>query len=107
MHVVGDQKTVIEGKQDVFVGGVRKTRVDAMDELSSPTIHLAADGLLIARSGALTAVTAGSMLVCAAPTIHIGGTAVIVAGKTVDIVGEAKVTVSAPTVFRRPPPVPA
>lgn len=93
VHVVGDQKTVIDGKQDVFVAGVRKTRIDTKDELSSPIIEIAADGLLVAKSGAVTQVSAGSMLLCTAPTVHVSGGTVMIDGKTITITGGSVVNI--------------
>jgi type VI secretion system secreted protein VgrG len=93
--VDGNQKTHIKGNQDVTVDGTRDTRVGVKDSLSSPIIEIAADSLLVAKSGAVTQVTAGSMLLCAAPVIHVAGGLVIVDGNIINITAKAAVNVVA------------
>ena len=83
VHVVGDQKTVIDGDQKVVIGGKRETTVGVEDKLASPVIKIQAEGLLLAQSGAVTQVEAGSILICAAPVITISGGSVSIAGTAV------------------------
>ncbi len=93
--VDGDQKTHIKGNQEVTVDGKRDTRVGVKDTLSSPIIEISADSLLVAKSGAITQVTAGSMLLCAAPMIHVQGALIAVEGTTINITAGAAVNVVA------------
>jgi type VI secretion system secreted protein VgrG len=86
--VKGNQKTHIMGDQTVTVDGTRTTRVGTKDALSSPVIEISADSVLIAKSGGVTQVSAGSFLVCSAPLVTISGGIIKVEGSTtVDVKG--------------------
>ena len=94
LKVVGDQNTKIEGDQKIEVTGKREALIGVEDKVKSPTIILDAGALLVAKSGAVTQVTAGSMLLCAAPQIEVSGALIQVTGNLITITGGVAVNVT-------------